>query len=482
MKAHVEFEALGELPFRWQWKSLRSLTEEPHQDIVDGPFGSNLKASEYVDRGVPIARLQNVDRNRFLDKNIRCVTEQKASDLTRHSFEPGDILLTKLGDPLGKACIAPASIGRGVIVADLVRIRPSAALVDRKYLTYAINSPAVIRHFQGHTKGTTRPRVNLGVVRELPIPIAPRDQQESIVAEIEKQFSRVDEAVANLNRVKANLKRYKAAVLKAAVEGRLVPTEAEVARREGRSYETGAELLQRVLEARRIRWSARAKYSVPLDPDTTDTHPLPDGWLWASAEQLSDFITKGTTPAAAKLFEDTGAVQFLKVYNLTFDGSLNYGYKPAFVDRETHVRELARSKLRSGDVLINIVGPPLGQVSIVPECLTEGNINQAIARFRPIEPISAKFLALMLMSEDIMKWAIHRAKTTAGQANLTLELCRALPVPLPPLAEQYRIVAEVDRRLSILREVEAEVDANLKRAARLKDVVLRQAFSDSPTQ
>lgn len=76
-----------------------------------------------------------------------------------------------------------------------------------------------------------------------------------------------------------------------------------------------------------------------------------------------------------------------------------------------------------------------------------------------------------------MGWAVRRAKRTAGQASLTLELCRGLPIPLPPVAEQHRIVAEVDRPLSILREVEAEVDANLKRAQALRQAVLARAFA-----
>lgn len=199
--------------------------------------------------------------------------------------------------------------------------------------------------------------------------------------------------------------------------------------------------------------------------------------MWASAEQISDFITKGTTPAAANLMAGAGEVQFLKVYNLTFDGSLNNTYKPAFVSRSTHEGELARSKVLAGDVLINIVGPPLGQVSVVPVCLAEANINQAVARFRPIQPLGSGFLSLALLIEDVMRWAIRRAKTTAGQSNLTLELCRGLPIPLPPIAEQVRIVGEVDRRFSLLREIEAQVDANLQRAACLRQSMLTKAFS-----
>ncbi len=235
--------------------------------------------------------------------------------------------------------------------------------------------------------------------------------------------------------------------------------------------------MQRVLLARPDQWSARGRYVEPLPADTKDLSPLPDGWIWASIDQLSDFITKGTTPAATKLFDGAGDVQFLKVYNLTFDGSLNHTYKPTYVSRDTHKDELARSQVLSGDVLINIVGPPLGQVSVVPTHIEEANINQAIARIRPVKPVGSDFVAIALMCDDIMRWAIRRGKTTAGQANLTLELCRALPIPVPPLAEQARIVAEVDRHLSIINEVEVEVDSNLLRAVALRQAVLTEKIT-----
>lgn len=382
----------------------------------------------------------------------------------------GDVFICVVGATAGKLNLGiDCAIGRSVAA-----IRPREG-VDTKFIYYQL-IPWVLR-LRAASAGSAQGVISKAQLKEIPFKIVGIDQQKRIVAEIEKQFSRLDEAVANLKRVKANLKRYKAAVLKAAVEGRLVVTEAELARREGRSFETGEQLLQRILETRRSQWKGKGKYKEPVAPDTTDLPELPEGWVWATAEQLTGFITKGTTPSAAKLSEGPGEVQFLKVYNLTFDGSLNHTYKPAFVSRKTHEGELARSKVQAGDVLINIVGPPLGQVSVVPPVLAEANINQAIARFRPTSPLSSEFLSLILLTEDIMSRAIRRAKTTAGQSNLTLELCRALSIPLPPTDEQARIATEVDRRVTLLRETEAQVDANLKRAERFRQSILNKAFS-----
>ena len=96
-------------------------------------------------------------------------------------------------------------------------------------------------------------------------PVRSYDEQREIVAEIEKQFTRLEAGVAGLRRVQANLKRYRAAVLKAACEGKLVPTEAELARQEGRTYETGAQLLERILTERRQKWSGKGKYKEPVN-------------------------------------------------------------------------------------------------------------------------------------------------------------------------------------------------------------------------
>src|SRR5262245_48821721 len=97
------------LPAGWVKTTLANLLLDPKSNIVDGPFGSNLKSSEYQTEGVPILRIQNIERYSFIPKNIKFVSLFKAGQLKRHSYSAGDIIITKLGDPLGKACILPES-------------------------------------------------------------------------------------------------------------------------------------------------------------------------------------------------------------------------------------------------------------------------------------------------------------------------------------------------------------------------------------
>src|SRR5207253_5481805 len=121
----------------------------------------------------------------------------------------------------------------------------------------------------------------------------PLDEQRQIVAEIEKQFTRLETGVAALRSIQTKLKRYRAAVLKAACEGKLVSTEAELARKENRSYESAEILLQRILKERREKWNGKGKYKEPAAPNTTQSPSLPDGWTWASLDQLLLNISDG---------------------------------------------------------------------------------------------------------------------------------------------------------------------------------------------
>jgi type I restriction enzyme S subunit len=297
--------------------------------------------------------------------------------------------------------------------------------------------------------------------------------QDEIVAEIEKQFSRLDEAVANLKRVKANLKRYKAAILKAAVEGRLVPTEAELTRREGRSYETGAQLLQCVLQARRSQWKGESNYKEPTARDRSDVPDLPEGWAWTSVDCIGDVLL-GRQRAPQYL---TGRYPrpYLRVANIKDDRIDFSDLEEMDFDKD----HFSKYRLQPGDILVSEGQSPelLGQSAIFRGFCQPLCFQKTLHRFRPVAgSVSSEFAQTVFRSHTQCGIFRKLGSITTNIAHLTLEKFKAAPFPLPPLAEQRRIVAEVDRRLSLVREVGAEVDANLKRAERLRQSVLARHF------
>jgi type I restriction enzyme S subunit len=174
--------------------------------------------------------------------------------------------------------------------------------------------------------------------------------------------------------------------------------------------------------------------------------------------------------------QGVGDVPYVKVYNLTFDGNLDFSVNPTFVDVATHRVFLARSTVLPGDVLTNIVGPPLGKVSIVPKTHPEWNINQAIARYRPLNGLLGTYLSFVLSSMTFVEWAKARSKATAGQFNLTLEICRDAPIPMPPIAEQARIAERTARTLSLVLNVGKSCERHLARCLRLRQSILKWAF------
>lgn len=182
-----------DLPKKWIWCRLGETASSYKRDIIDGPFGSNLTATEYVESGVPIIRLQNISRNKFLHKSIKYITEEKAEFLKRHNYDHGDVVICKLGDPTGKACIIPKEMQPGRIVADIVRYRVNDSILFNEYLCFALNAPLSINQFNSEATGMTRQRVNLSKMRELLFALPPREEQQAIVEKVNSLMALCDE-------------------------------------------------------------------------------------------------------------------------------------------------------------------------------------------------------------------------------------------------------------------------------------------------
>jgi type I restriction enzyme S subunit len=204
----------------WAETTLEKLSNKK-DSVVSGPFGSNLKVSDYKEKGVPILRLQNIGKGFFINKSIKFITKEKAEELKYHSFKSGDIVLAKLGIPIGKTCIIPESFEDGIITADVVRIRPDKNIVNYKFLEYFLNTNISVAQLTGNISGATRPRVNLSDVRNIKLALPKLQEQKDIVDELDNLTMKINKLEEILKRKISSLEELKKSILQKAFNGEL---------------------------------------------------------------------------------------------------------------------------------------------------------------------------------------------------------------------------------------------------------------------
>ena len=380
------------------------------------PSRPRVKPSDHPD--LPFIGMEHVEAHSM--KLLGSVPAATMKSSAVH-FKPGDVLYGRLRPYLNKV-YRPTF--EGLCSAEFI-VLPENERVDGGYLQYFLNSSAFVR-FASHLNTGDRPRVDFDQLAPYEIPLPEVNEQRRIVAEIEKQFSRLDEAVANLKRVKANLRRQRAAVLRAAVAGTLLGDE------------------------RSAEW---------IDTTIGDVGEVISG------------LTKN--PKREGL---PRKLPYLRVANV-------YANELRLEEIEyigVADRELDKLLVRQGDLLIvegNGSPDQIGRVA-----LWDGSIENCVHQNHLIKVrfgsrVVPQWALTWLLSPGGRREIESVSSSTSGLHTLSTGKVARLPIPVPPVPEQRRIVAEVDRRLSIVREVEAEVDANLKRAQALRQAVLARAFA-----
>lgn len=399
-------------------------------------------------------------------------------------FEPGDVLYGRLRPYLNKVYRPDF---RGLCSAEFI-VFPDRPPLDGRFLQYRLNAADFVR-FASSLNAGDRPRVDFDQLAPFPFRIPPLPEQRRIVAEIEQQFSRLDAGVAALKRVAANLKRYKAAVLKAACDGSLTA--------DWRAAHPDAEpagvLLKRILAERRRRWEQaerarmvargkpprddrwKARYAEPQPPNPADLPPLPKTWTWATVEQLSSVIQYGSSAKCAT----EGDVPVLRMGNITTDGHIQVGelkYLPAKHD------EFPELLLSPGDLLFNRTNSAelVGKSAVYRGEPAPCSFASYLIRVRLMdgaERAEPVYVAACLNSSLGRRWVKSVVSQQVGQANVNGTKLAAFTLPLPPHDEQLEIARRIDDSFSVAEHTVAEMDAAARRASHLRQSILRDAFA-----
>ena len=395
------------------------------------------------------------------------------------SFAAGNVLYGRMRPYLNK--VVRPKFG-GLASAEFI-VFPESAALDLDFLLKRFSSSDFVQFACSQYEGD-RPRVKFEQLSKFTLNLPPRAEQTRIVAKLEELLSDLDAGVAELKAAQKKLAQYRQSLLKAAVEGALTAAW----RTQHQPTETGAQLLQRILQERRARWEARQlakfaeqgktlpkdwqkKYPEPVQPDASGLPQLPQGWVWATIDQIAQVGT-GVTPLRSKsAYFNEGTIPWVT------SGALN---SEAVASATELVTELALKECRLelypvGSLLVAMYGEgkTRGKCS---ELRIPATINQAIAAI-VLEPAAqsckAYLKAFLLDSYEKM-----RAQASGGvQPNLNLQIVKAIALPLPPCSEQAEITQLLDGQFDQISQQQIAVQVSLQQSTAQRQNILRAAFS-----
>jgi type I restriction enzyme S subunit len=393
----------------------------------------------------------------------------------------------------------------GYVGSTIARVRSDLANAD--YLYYFIDS--CYSSLNTQTKGVGIPHVNPTVLNQFEFPLPPLNEQIRIVEKLEELFADLDHGVVELKQAQIKLGQYRQALLKSAVDGLLTESwraahgsanvaggQEPVATEEhaDKISETGEQLLQRILKERRERWEEQKladfeakgkkppkdwqkKYPEPVQPDTSDLPNLPDGWMWATLDQLSAYITSGSR-GWAKYYSDSGAV-FIRAQNIkTDDIDLN---DIAYVDLPNK-SEGKRTLVSVNDILLTITGANVGKCAFVRENLSEAYVSQHVALLRMVNVDLARFVHMCLVNPASARGYLTKQAYGAGKPGLNLEQVTSTCIPLPNLSEIAAIIQCLASEDSKNTAKAQSLEAAVKLSKLQRKNILKAAFAGELVQ
>lgn len=405
--------------------------------IVDGPFGSNLKKSDYIDdsqNGIPVLTTKNLYGD-YSSDSVRYISKEKYETLKRSTVFPGDIIVAKIGS-IGKCGIYPLDQGLALIPANLLKITVRAE-ISRKYVFYYIQS----RRFQDMIKSistaTAQPAFNVTKFRKLPIPVPPLEDQHRIVIRIEELFSQLDSGVETLKKTKEQLKVYRQAVLKEAFEGAFtqhLPIEED------------------------LEW---------YEGDIINLPPIPQKWRYIYLSKLGELArgkSKHRPRNDAKLFEN-GKYPFLQTGDIKSANKYVTVYEKMYGDFG-----LNQSKLWKKGTLCITIAANIAETAFLG---LDACFPDSIVGFTANETVLMEYVRYFIEASKIRLWAFAPA---TAQKNINLKTLENLVIPYCCINEQKKVVEEIESRLSVCDSIEKTIDTALQEAEALRQSILKQAF------
>lgn len=473
-----------ELPLGWSRIILKD-----YIDIAARIGWRGLKKAEYTSEGPLLLAVRDISENGTINYNVTDhLSEFRYAESPEIQLKNNDVLVSKDGT-IGRIGFIEKLPNRTTVNSSILVVRPCSAIIP-KFLFYYFRSPKFQEIVRKKITGSTVPHLFQHDIKKFQIDVPPLAEQERIIFRLEELFTRLDAGEASLQNIKSQLQPYRQAVLKHAFNGKLSQ---EWRKRHQNKFQVATKLEQ-FLQEKRLSWEKtqlekmktrgkifkndkwKSKYHYPPCVETNNLPIQPEGWIWTNFEQLAQDI-----PNAIKAGPFGSA---LKKSDYTEKGYKIYGQEqvirddPSYGDyyiNEDHYQKLKSCRVKSGDILISLVGT-IGKVLILPEEIEKGIINPRLVKLSLEERlVNQKFIKFYLESSSALSYfSLSSHGGTMKILNLTI--LKKLPIPLPPLKEQEMILENIERHFSIADEVEKTTEQVEFQLKSLRPSILKKAF------
>ena len=437
--------------------------------IVDGSHNPPRP----VELGTYMLSARNITKRKINFDEYRFISQADfAVEHARTQVNAGDILLTIVG-AIGRIAVVPNGITPFALQRSVAVLKPTAA-VTSQYLAYAIEAPDIQAFLQENAKGTAQRGIYLNALGRLQLPVAPLNEQERIARQLDTILVRVDGCRGRLDRVPQILKKFREAVLEAAVSGRLTEDW-----RLACACDSSALIEVEAIAKQKLAWAkaneshneaGRVRKRVSgFSAAVLSSQGLPDSWAWVSIEDAFLVVVdchNKTAPYSAS------GIPLVRTSNIR--GGQIVWNEMRYVDRPTYDFWSRRCPPESGDIIFTREAP-IAEAAIIPEGTTLC-LGQRTMLFRPIQGLTdARFLLLTLQDTGFKRRAIDMAVGTGVKHLRVGDVCDLL-IPIAPLSEQREIVRRVSALLSLADSLEHRYLDAASRVERLTPSVLAKAF------
>lgn len=377
---------------------------------------------------------------------------------------PNTLMFVRQGVQDGSIGIAPIEVDSCIATENMPMF--SVEGINMDFLKFLLKSPCFYNELNKiQTTGSAQKSIHEREILEIEIPFPDIAEQKEIVIDLLNKRDKSLNISTELTHQLTLVKQLRQQLLQDAVQGRLVP--------QNPNDEPASELLKKIkAEKQKLFAEGKLKKEKELPPIRVEEIPfeIQEGWVWCRLGEIA-YITSGSTPAQSA-FVELG-IPYLKMYNLR-NQKIDFFYKPQYIKEEVHNGQLKRCRAFPGDVIMNIVGPPLGKIAIIPDNLPECNFNQAAVLIRPYLQKMNTFIFWYL--NEMSEINSIDTKGVAGQNNISVTQAHNMRIPMPPLSEQQRIVDKLDELMRMCDELEQSIKASQEQNEKLLQQVLREAL------